>query len=138
VNANSSTGLSSRVAAPLAYLAWWVTGALFWFVERRDRFVRFHAAQSVAAFGLIALLVALFAGVAGASLSFLPSAFVPFIWIAGVTWVIGLALWIVAMWKAASGEAWRIPLAAGLAERLLRRSVRLPPDDPITSATPSS
>jgi uncharacterized membrane protein len=124
VNVESSTGLSPRVAAPLAYAAWWITGALFWIVERRDGFVRFHAAQSIAAFGIIAVLITAFAGVAGASLSFLPSAFVPFIWIAGLTWMVGMVLWIVAMWKAASGEAWRIPLAATLADRFLGRRVR--------------
>jgi uncharacterized membrane protein len=120
----SSTGLSPRVAAPLAYAAWWVTGAIFWFVERRDAFVRFHAAQSVAAFGLIALLVGALGALAGASLSYLPSAFVPFIWAAGLIWVGGMVLWVVAIWKAASGEAWRIPLAADLADWFLGRRVR--------------
>jgi uncharacterized membrane protein len=119
----SSTGLSSRVAAPLAYAAWWLTGILFFVVERRDGFVRFHAAQAIAAFGLIAILVATFAALAGASLSYLPSAFLPFLWTAGVTWLFGMALWLVAIWKAASGEAWRIPLAASLADRFLSRGV---------------
>ena len=122
MNAESSTGLSSRVAAPLAYAAWWVTGAVFWFIERRDAFVRFHAAQCVTAFGLIALLVAACGALAGASLSYLPSAFVPFIWAAGLIWIAGMLLWVVAIWKAASGEAWRIPLAARLADRFLRAS----------------
>jgi uncharacterized membrane protein len=117
----SSTGLSSRVAAPLAYAAWWVTGIIFFVVERRDGFVRFHAAQAMAAFGLIAILVGMFAALAGASLSYLPSAFLPFLWIAGVTWLFGMSLWLVAMWKAASGETWRIPLAGALAERMMRR-----------------
>ena len=121
----SSTGLSSRVAAPLAYAAWWITGIIFFAVERRDGFVRFHAAQAMAAFGLIAILVGMFAALAGASLSYLPSAFLPFRWTAGVTWLFGMALWLVAIWKAASGEAWRIPLAASLADRFLGRGVRL-------------
>jgi len=119
----SSTGLSPRVAAALAYAAWWVTGAIFWYVERRDAYVRFHAAQCIAAFGLIALLVAAFGALAGASLSYLPSAFVPSIWAAGLIWVGGMVLWVVAIWKAASGEVWRIPLAADLADRLTRRGL---------------
>jgi len=115
----SSTGLSSRVAAPLAYGGWWITGLVMWMVERRDRYVRFHAAQSIAAFGVIAVLIGAFAGLAVASLSFLPEAFVPFLWAAGITWVAGLALWAVSMWKAASGEPWRIPILADLADRLM-------------------
>ena len=114
----SSTGLSSRIAAPLAYSGWWITGVIVWLVERRDPYVRFHAAQSVAAFGLVATLIAAFAALAVASLSLLPSAFTLFVGAAALTWVGGMLLWLVTMWKAASGDAWRIPVAAALADRL--------------------
>jgi uncharacterized membrane protein len=121
-HAASSTGISPRVAAPLAYAGWWVTGVIFWLVERRDAFVRFHAAQAIAAFGLIACLLAGFGALAAVSLSFMPAAFVPFIWAAGLTWIAGVVLWVVVMWKAASGEAWRIPIAGDLAERIMRKA----------------
>jgi len=114
----SSTGLSSRIAAPLAYSGWWITGVILWLVERRDPYVRFHAAQSVAAFGLVATLIGAFAALAIASLSLLPSAFTLFVGAAALTWVGGMLLWVVTMWKAASGDAWRIPVAAALADRL--------------------
>ena len=115
----SSTGLSPRVAAPLAYAGWWITGVILWFVERQDREVRFHAAQSITAFGLIALLIAAFGAFAVASLSFLPSAFGLFVWAGVVTWLGGLALWLASMWKAAAGGPWRIPVAADLADRMI-------------------
>ena len=117
----SSTGLSPRVAAPLAYAGWWVTGLILWFVERRDHSIRFHAAQSVAAFGAIAAAIAAFGALALASLSFLPSAFTLFLWAATITWGLGVVLWIVAIWKAAAGRAWRIPVAADLADRITSR-----------------
>jgi uncharacterized membrane protein len=116
---SSSTGLSSRVAASLAYTGWWVTGTIIWIVERQDPFVRFHAAQAMTAFGLIAIIVASFLALAAASLSFMPSAFELFLWAAAGTWILGLVLWVVVMWKAANGNAWRIPLAAELADRLV-------------------
>ena len=115
----SSTGLSPRLAAPLAYAGWWITGFIVWFVERRDRYIRFHAAQAMTAFGLIALLVCAFGAFALMSLSFLPSVFSLFVWAAAITWVAGLALWVVSMWRAATGAPWRIPVAATLADRLL-------------------
>ena len=116
----TSTGLTPRTGATLAYLAWWLTGLVFWVVEREDRFVRFHAAQAVAVFGAVSLLVAVFLGLAALSLSFLPAAFLWFLAAAAVIWVGGLALWFVAMWKAASGDAFRIPLAADWADKLNR------------------
>jgi uncharacterized membrane protein len=117
----SSTGLPPRTAATLAYSGWWVTGAIFWFVERRDPFVRFHAAQAVVVFGLAALLVVFFSGLAVASLAFLPATFGFFIVAATVTWVAAVVLWGIAMWKAAGGETWRMPVAAAWAERLNAR-----------------
>jgi uncharacterized membrane protein len=118
----SSTGVSPRLAAALAYSGWWVTGLLFWFLERRDTYVRFHAAQSVAAFGLIAMLIGGFALMAAASLSFLPSAFPMFLGAAAVTWIVGVVLWALAMWKAATGHPLRIPIASELADRLVKRN----------------
>jgi uncharacterized membrane protein len=116
----SSTGLSSRVAAALAYSGWWVTGSIFWWLERRDRAVCFHAVQAVIAFGFIALLIALCATLAALSLSFLPSMFAFFAGAAALTWLAGVLLWGISMWKAARGDEWRIPVAAEWAERLSR------------------
>ena len=114
----SSTGLSLRIAAPLAYAGWWVTGLIFWFVERRNSEIRFHASQSIAAFGLIAIVVTAFGALAVTSLSFVPAAFTPFLWAAALTWMAGVVLWIAVMWKAATGRVWRIPIAAELADRI--------------------
>ena len=115
----SSTGLSSRLAAPLAYAGWWITGMLFWLLEIRDGYVRFHAAQSLVAFGLIAAMIAAFGAFAILSLSYLPGAFGPFFWAAALTWGGGMVVWGVSMWKAATGRPWRIPIAAELADRLV-------------------
>jgi uncharacterized membrane protein len=116
--AATSTGLAPRTAATLAYAAWWITGVIFWVLERDDRYVRFHAAQAITAFGAIAALIGLLGMLAGASLSFVPSAFVPLLLAAAATWVLGVALWLAVMWKAASGDVFRIPLAAQWADKL--------------------
>lgn len=115
----SSTGLSPRPAAALAYSGWWVTGAILWFLERRDPFVRFHAAQAIVAFGAIAAFIVLCGALAVASLSFLPSMFSVWATAAAAGWVGGVVLWGVVMWKALSGDEWRIPVAATWADRLL-------------------
>jgi uncharacterized membrane protein len=119
IRSTSSTGLAPRFAAPLAYAGWWITGILFWLLETRDPYVRFHAAQSLTAFGLLAGMVAAFSTLAVLSLSFLPGAFAAFVWAAILTWGGGVILWMVSMWKAATGRLWRIPIAADLADRLV-------------------
>jgi uncharacterized membrane protein len=95
-----------------------VTGLIFLFLEQQDRYVRFHAAQACVAFGTIALVVAWLAGMAAASLMFMPRAFGFWAWSAGVGWGASLVLWVVSMWSAATGRPWRIPLAAGIADRM--------------------
>lgn len=118
----SSTGLSSRAAAALAYSGWWLTGAIIWFIERRDAHVRFHAAQATVTFGFIAVFMMLCAALAIASLSFLPAVFSLFAWLAAAAWAAGAVLWAMSMWKAFSGDEWRIPIAADWAERLSIRA----------------
>jgi uncharacterized membrane protein len=114
----SSIGLSSRTASILAYSGWWVTGAIFWFLERQDPVVRFHAAQAVVAFGVAALLVMVFGVLAAASLSFVPGLFGFLVGATALTWMAGVALWVITMWKVVSGVEWRIPIAATWADRL--------------------
>jgi uncharacterized membrane protein len=108
------------VAAPLAYAGWWITGVLFWFLERRDLYVRFHAAQSCVVFGIVALVVAVLSAIAATSLLFMPNAFAFWLWTTGLIWLAGVVLWVAAIWQAATGHLWRIPVAAPIADRMCR------------------
>jgi len=49
LNVQASSGLTSNIAAALAYVLGLVTGIIFLVLEpyKRDRFVRFHAMQSI-------------------------------------------------------------------------------------------
>jgi uncharacterized membrane protein len=41
----TSIGMEAHIAAGLSYI--WILGIIFFFVEKSNRFVRFHAAQSI-------------------------------------------------------------------------------------------
>jgi uncharacterized membrane protein len=45
--AGTSTGLEPKIAGLLTYLFGWVTGLIFFLIEKEHREVRFHAAQSI-------------------------------------------------------------------------------------------
>lgn len=113
---DSTTGLTSRTASVLSYLGWWVTGLIFWAVERRDAIVRFHAVQATITFGGLALLIVALGVFGLVMLSFAPSGFLFFAVAALVVWAGSVMLWLVALWQASQGKRWRIPLAAGLAD----------------------
>jgi uncharacterized membrane protein len=100
---------NARLLAIAAYLGGLMTGVIVLTVEKRDRFVRFHAMQSVVTFGTV--LVAYLA------LTSLP--------VVGTLLVVPLRvgvvfLWLVLMLKAWSGESYKLPWAGDLAEHLLK------------------
>ena len=53
----TSLGMDPRLERVLAYAFFWVSGIILFFVERKDRSVRWHAAQSMVTFGLLFLLM---------------------------------------------------------------------------------
>ena len=119
---DSSTGLTTRTASVLAYLGWWVTGLIFWGLERRDDLVRFHAIQSTVAFGGLAIVIGFCGLVALVMLSFAPTGFTVFVGAAIALWIASLVLWLLAIWKASQGKRWRIPLASRVADARARAS----------------
>ncbi len=116
--AGTQSGLSENVAGLLCYVLGWVTGLIFYFIDKRP-FVRFHAAQSIVVFGGLMIirivLSMLFAagGVAGLSVGF---------GLLSLVSILGLVLWILLMIKAYQGEKFRIPLAADLADQIFGKS----------------
>jgi uncharacterized membrane protein len=116
---STSTGLPANVAGALAYLLGPITGVLFYVLERDNRFVRFHAAQSIA--------VSLVMFVLGIVLAILSSiiGFVPIIgWLVAMLLSFGLsilsfALWLYLMWRAYQGEEWEAPFAGVFARRMV-------------------
>ena len=117
----TSTGLSPNLAAALSYLAWWVTGLMFLFLEREDRYVRFHAAQSVVALGALSLFWVGCALLAFVTLLISAWAFRFLLVLSAVTWLAGVVLSLVCLYKAYSGELWKLPGAGDVAERLEAR-----------------
>jgi uncharacterized membrane protein len=122
VTAPSTTGLDARLASVLCYSVWWVTGGLFLILERQDRTVRFHAAQSLVLFGSIStLLVGL--GTVSALALLLSSDAYQLVRVAGdLLWAGAAVLWLVLMGRTWRGDVWRVPLVAALADHVVERT----------------
>lgn len=108
------------MASLLAYLGWWMTGLLFWALERQDQRVRFHAAQSTIVFGLFTMIIGALGAGALLTLSFAPAAFTVLLNAACALSIVATLLWVVAMWKGWREEDLRIPVVARLADRALK------------------
>lgn len=102
----TSTGMDANVAALLSYVLGFITGLIFYLIEKDNKFVRFHAMQSMIVFGsllVIGIILPLFP-VIGWILS-------PILWIGNVV------LWILLMIKAFQGEYFKLPIAGDIAEK---------------------
>jgi uncharacterized membrane protein len=101
--------LADNVAAMLCYLLGWVSGLLFLFVDHRP-FVRFHAAQSVAVFATLHILILATGGfLLGAVLPGAASALYVVRHLLELAW---LVIAVVLMLKAAGGERFRVKAAS--------------------------
>ena len=102
----TSTGLSENAAGLLCYLFGWITGIIFLIIEPNNKFVRFHAFQSIIIFAILTLI--------GIVFSPIPFIGVFITWIASV---VGFILWIVLMVLAAQGKKYKVPWVGDLAEK---------------------
>lgn len=108
--APTSMGLPANIAAALSYLFGWVSGLIIFFVEKKNRYVRFSAAQSIILFAAITVLFIIFG-------------FIPFIGpiltllLQLVTSVSVIALVVLSF----LGREVRIPFVSDYAEKLLNR-----------------
>ena len=104
----SSTGLQPNVAGLLCYVGGWISGIVFLVIEQKNRWVRFHALQSIVTFATLT--------VGGALLGAIPYAGHVFGIIIGI---LAFILWVVLMVKTYQGELYKVPLAGQVAEGLL-------------------
>lgn len=102
----SSTGMAPNVAALLSYLFGFVTGIIFYVIEKENKFVRFHAMQSIVTFGGLFALGFVLTLIPVAGWAVLP-----------MLWVVELVLWVILMVKAYQGEWFKLPLAGDFAEK---------------------
>jgi uncharacterized membrane protein len=123
--AKSSTGLDENVAALLAYVFNWVSGLVFFLIEKSSRLVRFHAMQSIllTALGFVVFIVLWFGWIIFAIVGALVADFLPGL----ISLVFGLLLfvfmigiviaWIMCAIKAYQGQYFKLPLIGSFAEK---------------------
>ncbi len=127
----SSMGLAPNVAAALGYI--WIVGLIFFFIEKDNKFVRFHNMQSVLygalwfvvmiVLAILSTILAVIGGVASAAagdaggilglllslISFIIWLFVPLIYLGGL---------IFGAIKGYQGKVFKFPIIGNMAEKI--------------------
>lgn len=127
-------GMDPKIAAAISYI--WVVGVIFFILEKENKFVRFHALQSIL-FGvantvimfllaIIAIVLSIAFGIGGAMvggpMQNLISLVVGLIWL--LFWLIGLLMFaglVFAAVKAYQGQKFKLPIIGNIAENMVNK-----------------
>jgi uncharacterized membrane protein len=100
----TSSGLEENIAGLLCYVVGWLTGLLFILLEKENKFVRFHAFQSIATFAPLHILQIILGGVGLGTIGYLVG-------------ILALVLGIILIIKAYKGERYKLPFVGDWAEK---------------------
>ena len=118
--AAAGSGLQENAAGLLCYVLGWLTGLIFFLIDKRP-FVRFHAMQSIITFGALHVLVFVLAmlGFAGGFMGGMGFGMM----MGGAWWLVYslfnlavLVVWILCMVKAYQGQHFKLPIIGNIAE----------------------
>jgi uncharacterized membrane protein len=115
----SSTGMTANTAGLLCYVAMWITGIIFVVLEKKSKFVKFHAWQSIMTFGVLTVVQIILSiiGTIAWTISPFGGGWVFAHVLNIIVWVIMVGLWIALMLLAYQGKMWKVPLAGKWAEK---------------------
>ncbi len=105
----TSLGMDENIEAALSYFLGFLTGILFFVMEKESKFVKFHAMQSIAVFialFVINMFLDIILGITVVGLMLFP-----------LIWLLEFILWIVLMYKAYKGEKFMLPVVGDFAEK---------------------
>ena len=123
--AKSSTGLDENLAALLSYVVGWISGLVFFLIEKDSRLVRFHAMQSIllnvvalvlgVGIWILVIFTTFFVGYVSGILSFLLNLVLGLVgFVVGIGILVGVVLCLI---KAYQGQYFKLPVIGNLAEK---------------------
>jgi len=130
--AKTSLNIEENVAGLLCYLGVWITGIIFFLLEKENKTVKFHAMQSIITFLPLTILSSIFSWVGfSATVTYTNTAWgsvptgvsQPFIILGYLSWVVSIVifvLWLVLMLKAYQGEKFKVPIVGDIAEKQVK------------------
>ena len=121
----SSTGLDENVAALLSYIFGWVSGLIFFLIEKDSKLVRFHAMQSILFNALIAVvgfalwvIVFILMLIGGQLADFLGTIVALLGTLLYLAFVVGILIaWVMCLIRAYQGKYFKLPIIGNFAEK---------------------
>ncbi len=113
----SSTGMDPKIAVLIAYLFSLLGGLIIYFIEKENKFVKWHAMQALI-LGIIQIIGIV---VVSVLLGMIP--FVGWFLFSWLGWVLSAVVWVfglVALIQAFSGKTYRVPWVAKMVDKYVK------------------
>jgi uncharacterized membrane protein len=125
-SSGSDTGLPSNLGAGLCAIFTLVGGIVFYFIEKRDLFVRHWAVEAIF-FGAAWFLAQIVVMTLGGIFSHTPGIGLIFALLFGllqfIVWLGGVILWIIGIIKAFQGQKWEYPFISAQGRKLFPKII---------------
>lgn len=116
----TTLGIGERIESALCYFLWFVSGIIFLIIEKDNKFVRFHALQSIATFLPLYIIVSEIEKIISMpTMVFQTNIFGMLIYVVllSVLWTLIGILWLLLIYKASKGEKYKLPIVGIIAEK---------------------
>jgi uncharacterized membrane protein len=114
--AKTKLGMDENLEGAGCYLLGWISGIVLYVLEDENKFIRFHAMQSILVFLPLTILGWLLGGFFGIG-AFWGHGYYFLWWGSNIIWVITVILWLILMLKAYMGEKFKLPIVGDIAEK---------------------
>ena len=114
--AKTELGIDENLEGALCYLFVWISGIVFYILEDDNKFVRFHAMQSILVFLPLTVLGVIMGGFFGFGPWLGPGWFFLF-WLGTIIWIAVFILWLILMLNAFKGKRYKVPIVGDIAEK---------------------
>ena len=123
--AKTSMNLEENMASLLCYALMWLTGIIFYLVEKENKTVKFHAMQSFLTFLPLNIIASVIGWIgapkwtAGGYWGYgtVDPGIPALVWVSWAIHGITVILWLVLMIKAYQGEKFKLPIVGDIAEK---------------------
>lgn len=120
----TSMNLEENVAGLLCYIGTWITGIIFYLLEKENKKVRFHALQSIIVFLPLTIIAPILGWLGSPKVSYgggftysydpgIPA----LIWLSWLFYLLIFILWIVLMIMAYQDKEFNIPVVSDIAKK---------------------
>jgi len=123
---DSTMSMEENVASMVCYIGIFITGIIFFLMEKKNKTVRFHAMQSILVFLPLVIITNILGWIGAPKWSYgggywgygnFDPGIPALLWVSWGLWALTGILWLILVFKAYQGEKFKLPIIGDIAEK---------------------